>query len=111
MQPIQGHHVRIVLFEGSLKEVMLATNRWLEGGGEMFEIMDIAFNYQGPEYDGAKKLTDRGTHGVLFAIKPLDINEVRRRRGLAPIILEQQQEEHHGTEEADKGPPNSAFCM
>ena len=84
MQPIQGNKLQITLFEGTLSEVALAVNRWLSGTGEMFDVVDIGFNYQGPEYDGARSITE-GTHGVLFTINPLSINEVRGRRGYAPI--------------------------
>ena len=85
MQPIRCSELRIFLFEGTLKEVDLAVNRWLESTGEMAEVVDINFNYQGPEYDGSKRLTNRGTHGVLLTIRFLSINEVRRRRGYPPL--------------------------
>lgn len=84
MQPVQCNNLRIFLFEGTLKEVDLAVNRWLETQGEMAEVVDINFNYQGPEYDGSKRLTDRGTHGVLLTVRFLSINEARRRRGYPP---------------------------
>lgn len=88
MQPIQGNKLRIVLFEGTAQEVMLSTNRWLEDEGQMFEVVDIEFNYQGPEYAGKKKLTNKGTHGVLLVSCPLTINEVRQREGLEPFAGE-----------------------
>ncbi len=81
MQPIPCGELRIFLFEGTLNEVALSVNRWLKTQGEMAEVVDINFNYQGPEYDGSKRPTDHGTHGVLLTIRFLSINEVRRRRG------------------------------
>ncbi len=95
MQPIRGSKLRIVLFEGTAKEVMLATDRWLEGQGAMAEVVDIKFNYQGPEYDGSKKLSERGTHGVLIAFRPMSINEVRQHQGYPP--LGKDEEAHHAT--------------
>jgi hypothetical protein len=75
VQPIQGNKLQIALFEGMASEVTHATNGWLAGSGRMVEVVDIGFNYQGPEYDGKKKLTDNGTHGVLIVYRDLPINE------------------------------------
>ncbi len=88
MQPIQCNELRIFLFEGTLKEVMLNTDRWLECQGMMAEVVDIQYNYQGSEYDGSKRLTKRGTHGVLLTVRFLSINDVRRGRGY-PTLGEQ----------------------
>lgn len=85
MQPIQGNKLQIALFEGTACEAMHAVNGWLAGPGKTVEVVDIGFNYQGPEYDGKKKLTDNGTHGVLIVYRDLTINEVREREGLNPL--------------------------
>lgn len=84
MKPIQGNKLRILLFSGTHKEVMLSTNRWLEEDGQMFEVVDIEYNYQGPDYDG-KKLMNDGSHGVLLVTRPLTINDVRMRERLEPL--------------------------
>lgn len=72
MQSIRGDRIRIALFEGTAQEVMIATDRWFEGDGMMAEVVDIEFNYQGPEYDGSKKLSELGTHGVLLAYRMME---------------------------------------
>lgn len=77
MQPIRGDCIRIALFEGAGQEVMVAIDQWFEGQGMVAEVVDIEYNYQGPEYDGSKKLSERGTHGVLIVFKPLRINAQR----------------------------------
>lgn len=92
MQSIRGDRIRIVLFEGTAQEVMLATDRWLRAHGAITEVVDIEYNYQGPEFDGSKKLTERGTHGVLIVFKPLTINEARQKEGLPPFGQEQHEE-------------------
>ena len=92
MQPIRGDQIRIVLFEGTAQEVMIATDYWFEGQGMMAEVVDIEFNYQGPEYDGSHKLSDRGTHGVLIVFKPLSINEVRQQRNLEEVSHDTKEE-------------------
>jgi hypothetical protein len=85
MQSIRGDRIRIVLFEGTAQEVMLATDRWFDNHGIMAKVVDIEYNYQGPEYDGSKKLSECGTHGVLIVFTPLTVNEVRRERNLKDV--------------------------
>ena len=69
MQPIRGDKLRIVLFEGTANEVKAAADHWFKGQGAAAEVVDIEFNYQWPEFDGSKKLSERGTHGVLLAYR------------------------------------------
>lgn len=85
MRPLYGDCIRIVLFEGSALAVMLATDRWFACHGKTVEVVDIQYNYQAPEYDGSKKLSERGMHGVLITFRPVRVNEARKHQGYPPI--------------------------
>ena len=97
MQPIRGDKLRIVLFEGTALAVTAATDRWFERQGMMAEVVDIEFNYQGPEYDGSKKLSEHGTHGVLIVFRPMNVNETRRAHNLEEV--------HHGSTQEEAAHP------
>lgn len=88
MQPTLGEELRIFAFEGDRVEIKAVVDGWMEGMGELFEVVDIHYNYQGPEYDGRTTITDGGTHGVLIVARQLTVNDVRARRGLGPITKE-----------------------
>ena len=82
MQPTLGEELRIFAFEGDRLEIKSQVDGWFSGYGKVFEVVDIQYNYQAPEYDGSTLITQFGMHGVLITARQLTVNDVRRRKGL-----------------------------
>ncbi len=88
MQPTLGEELRIFAFEGLSGEIKAQVDGWFSGYGKVFEVMDIQYNYQAPEYDGSTAITQYGMHGVLITARQLTVNDVRQRKGLKPMPLD-----------------------
>ena len=82
MKPTLGEELRIFAFEGDRLEIKSQVDGWLNGYGKVFEVVDIQYNYQAPEYDGQTPVTPYGMHGVLIVARQLTVNDVRQRKGL-----------------------------
>lgn len=87
MKPILGEELRIFAFEGDRLEIKNQVDSWFSGYGKVFEVIDIQYNYQAPEYDGQTPITQYGMHGVLITARQLTVNDVRKLKGLGPISL------------------------
>lgn len=85
MKPVLGEELRIFVFEGDRLEIKSQVDAWFNGYGKVFEVIDIQYNYQAPEYDGNTPITQFGMHGVLITARQLTINDVRRRKGMEPF--------------------------
>jgi hypothetical protein len=85
MKPTLGEELRIFVFEGQGAEIKNAVDNWMEGFGKVFEVVDIQYNYQAPEYDGITPITNYGMHGVLITARQLTVNDIRAQRGLDPL--------------------------
>ncbi len=96
MKPVLGEELRIFVFEGLSTEIKVAVDSWFSGYGKVFEVMDIQYNYQAPEYDGQTPVTQYGMHGVLITARQLTVNEVRQRKGLETF----HESDERGQEEA-----------
>lgn len=105
MKPTLGEELRIFVFEGDRVEIKTQVDNWMEGAGTVFEVVDIHYNYQGPEYDGRVVITPDGSHGVLIVARQLTCNELRQQRGLPPLP---EKEVQHGT--TQEGPRFRAHC-
>lgn len=87
MKPTLGEELRIFAFEGLSGEIKAQVDGWMEGYGKVFEVVDIQYNYQAPEYDGKTPITNYGMHGVLITARQLTVNDVRKMKGLAPVPI------------------------
>lgn len=77
MQPIRAKHLRIMLFEGTAEQVRMTIDQWCEQNSDRCEVVDVHYNYQGPEYDGNTQVTIYGTHGVLLAYRMTEEPDVK----------------------------------
>lgn len=78
MHPIPGNKLRIVLFEGTLQETTHAISEWLDIYGADFDVVNVEYNYQAPEFDGRIEVQE-GHHGILLGLYVLTDDERRRR--------------------------------
>jgi hypothetical protein len=104
MKPTLGAELRIFAFEGDRIEIKAQVDGWMERAGMVFEVVDIHYNYQGPEYDGRVPTTDGGAHGVLIVARQLTCNELRQQRGLPPLPAK----EVSNAEEAEDDEPEGS---
>lgn len=84
MQPTQGNKLLFRFFEGTLKEITLAVDRWCLEDGANFDVVGVEYNYQAPELDGRRQVQE-AHHGVLLTLRMLTVNERREREGLTPF--------------------------
>lgn len=84
MQTTQGNKLLFRFFEGALKEITLAVDKWCLEDGANFDVVAVEYNYQAPELDG-RSMVQEAHHGVLLVLRMLTINERREREGLTPF--------------------------